>query len=210
MLGGALLGRLGTWGLSALLFKGPKGPGRDGGGGAPLPAGLWPADILRGAVGLGGGDLQWSAERQARKVLNSSIFIKFVSAFYHAEHPVVVAEIHQLVTFCLCPTRPDTCASHQTGTSHDEPTFIKQTVAPRKGTLNRDLYEWAMASIYLISEDSSPEILLNGVWSLAHSLAWWMKPCLRRVGVTRPVTCGSRSVQCVAMSCPQEEAVEWR
>lgn len=58
MLGGALLGRLGTCGLSALLFKGPKGPGRDGGGGAPLPAGLWPADILRGAVGLGGGDLQ--------------------------------------------------------------------------------------------------------------------------------------------------------
>lgn len=58
MLGGALLGRLGTCGLSALLFKGPKGPGRDGGRGAPLPAGLCPPDILRGAVGLGGGDLK--------------------------------------------------------------------------------------------------------------------------------------------------------
>lgn len=52
------MGRLGTCGLSALLFKGPKGPGRDGGRGAPLPAGLCPPDILRGAVGLGGGDLK--------------------------------------------------------------------------------------------------------------------------------------------------------
>lgn len=62
MLGGARLGRLGTCGLSALLFKGPNGPGRDGGGGAPLPAGLCPADILRGAVGLGGGDLRKQTE----------------------------------------------------------------------------------------------------------------------------------------------------
>lgn len=58
MLGGARFGRLGTCGLSPLLLKGPRGPGRVGGGGAPRPAGLWPADILRGAVGLGGGDLR--------------------------------------------------------------------------------------------------------------------------------------------------------
>lgn len=58
MLGGALLGRLGAWGLSALLLKGPRGPGRFGGGGAPLGAGRWPEDILLGAVGLGGGDLE--------------------------------------------------------------------------------------------------------------------------------------------------------
>lgn len=57
MLGGALLGRLGAWGLSALLLKGPRGPGRFGGGGAPRGAGRWPDDILLGAVGLGGGDL---------------------------------------------------------------------------------------------------------------------------------------------------------
>ena len=31
MLGGARLGRLGTWGESALLFRGPRGPGREGG-----------------------------------------------------------------------------------------------------------------------------------------------------------------------------------
>lgn len=58
MLGGALLGRLGAWGLSALLLKGPRGPGRFGGGGAPRGAGRWPEDILLGAVGLGGGDLE--------------------------------------------------------------------------------------------------------------------------------------------------------
>lgn len=58
MLGGARFGRLGAWGLSALLLKGPKGPGRFGGGGAPRGAGRWPADILLGAVGLGGGDLR--------------------------------------------------------------------------------------------------------------------------------------------------------
>lgn len=58
MLGGALFGRLGAWGLSALLLNGPKGPGRFGGGGAPRGAGRWPEDILRGAVGLGGGDLR--------------------------------------------------------------------------------------------------------------------------------------------------------
>lgn len=57
MLGGALLGRLGAWGLSAVLLKGPRGPGRFGGGGAPRGAGRWPEDILLGAVGLGGGDL---------------------------------------------------------------------------------------------------------------------------------------------------------
>jgi len=57
MLGGALFGRLGAWGLSALLLKGPRGPGRFGGGGAPRGAGRWPEDILLGAVGLGGGDL---------------------------------------------------------------------------------------------------------------------------------------------------------
>lgn len=51
------MGRLGAWGLSALLLKGPKGPGRFGGSGAPLGAGRWPEDILLGAVGLGGGDL---------------------------------------------------------------------------------------------------------------------------------------------------------
>ena len=57
MLGGARFGRLGAWGLSALL-KGPRGPGRLGGGGAPRGAGRWPEDILLEAVGLGGGDLQ--------------------------------------------------------------------------------------------------------------------------------------------------------
>lgn len=57
MLGGALLGRLGACGLSALLLKGPRGPGRFGGGGAPRGAGRCPDDILLGAVGLGGGDL---------------------------------------------------------------------------------------------------------------------------------------------------------
>ena len=57
MLGGALFGRLGACGLSALLLKGPRGPGRFGGGGAPRGAGRWPEDILLGAVGLGGGDL---------------------------------------------------------------------------------------------------------------------------------------------------------
>lgn len=63
MLGGARLGRLGTWGESALLFRGPRGPGRPGGGGAPLPgAGLCPDDIRRGAVGLGGGDLRIKEE----------------------------------------------------------------------------------------------------------------------------------------------------
>lgn len=40
MLGGARFGRLGTCGPSPLLLKGPRGPGRDGGGGAPRPAGL--------------------------------------------------------------------------------------------------------------------------------------------------------------------------
>lgn len=57
MLGGALLGRLGACGLSAVLLKGPRGPGRFGGGGAPRGAGRCPEDILLGAVGLGGGDL---------------------------------------------------------------------------------------------------------------------------------------------------------
>ena len=57
MLGGARFGRLGAWGLSALL-KGPRGPGRLGGGGAPRGAGRWPEDILLEAVGLGGGDLE--------------------------------------------------------------------------------------------------------------------------------------------------------
>ena len=58
MLGGARLGRLGTWGLSAVLLKGPRGPGRLGGSGAPRAAGRWPDDILLGAVGLAGGDLE--------------------------------------------------------------------------------------------------------------------------------------------------------
>lgn len=40
MLGGARFGRFGTCGLSPLLLKGPRGPGRVGGGGAPRPAGL--------------------------------------------------------------------------------------------------------------------------------------------------------------------------
>lgn len=40
-----------------MLLKGPRGPGRFGGGGAPRGAGRWPDDILLGAVGLGGGDL---------------------------------------------------------------------------------------------------------------------------------------------------------
>lgn len=40
-----------------MLLKGPRGPGRFGGGGAPRGAGRWPEDILLGAVGLGGGDL---------------------------------------------------------------------------------------------------------------------------------------------------------
>lgn len=41
-----------------MLLKGPRGPGRFGGGGAPRGAGRWPEDILLGAVGLGGGDLR--------------------------------------------------------------------------------------------------------------------------------------------------------
>lgn len=40
-----------------MLLKGPRGPGRFGGGGAPRGAGRWPEDILLGAVGEGGGDL---------------------------------------------------------------------------------------------------------------------------------------------------------
>lgn len=40
-----------------MLLKGPRGPGRFGGGGAPRGAGRCPEDILLGAVGLGGGDL---------------------------------------------------------------------------------------------------------------------------------------------------------
>lgn len=74
MLGGALLGRLGTCGLSALLFKGPRGPGRDGGRGAPLPAGLCPPDILRGAVGLGGGDLETrrSSQQRTRRTVHTT------------------------------------------------------------------------------------------------------------------------------------------
>lgn len=74
MLGGALLGRLGAWGLSALLLKGPKGPGRFGGSGAPLGAGRWPEDILLGAVGLGGGDLDSRTDVIKRKKQQMSRF----------------------------------------------------------------------------------------------------------------------------------------
>ena len=40
-----------------MLLKGPRGPGRFGGGGAPRGAGRWPEDILLEEVGLDGGDL---------------------------------------------------------------------------------------------------------------------------------------------------------
>lgn len=81
------MGRLGACGLSALLFRGPRGPGRDGGGGAPLPAALCPADIRRGAVGLGGGDLQKPTETLTAKrerepysgrKLHSTVLSKFL------------------------------------------------------------------------------------------------------------------------------------
>lgn len=68
MLGGARLGRLGTWGESALLFRGPRGPGREGGGGAPRPgAGLCPDDIRLDAVGLAGGDLRHKKKGRKRR-----------------------------------------------------------------------------------------------------------------------------------------------
>lgn len=92
MLGGARFGRLGAWGLSALLLKGPSGPGRFGGGGAPLGAGRWPEDILLGAVGLGGGDLEEKAYHPKecfgkRRVFNPTHFRAIIQISIYLRPP---------------------------------------------------------------------------------------------------------------------------